>query len=294
MKITPCGNEHFEELISFVVGLNGNGSHHIGFFGEGEADVRSTLAESIIPPTDGFFLAYDGDQLVGVFGVDVNPEIGRAWLFGPLIDHANWQALADELYVVCSKIIPTDIHEHDLFCDVQNLNIKTFAERWNFPWRSETAVLTLERINYKRLDSSAIPPAIVDYVPEFFEQFEALHNLLFPKTYFTAHQIVEKLDVTRRLFLALENGTLNGYHFCKLESEARLGYIDFIGVDASMRGRGLGSILLAAGLDWMLSLPETDKINLTVNTDNASAMKLYKKFGFSTERVMRGYRKVVG
>ncbi len=98
MKIIPCGTEHFEELISFVVRLNGDDKHHIGFFGEGEADVRSSLAECVIPPADGFFLAYDGDQLVGVFGVDINPEIGRAWLFGPLIEHAHWQSLADELY----------------------------------------------------------------------------------------------------------------------------------------------------------------------------------------------------
>ena len=40
-----------------------------------------------------------------------------------------------------------------------------------------------------------------------------------------------------------------------------------------------------------LSFPETDKINLTVNADNISALKLYKNFGFITERVMRGYRK---
>ncbi len=76
-----------------------------------------------------------------------------------------------------------------------------------------------------------------------------------------------------------------------MESDARLGYVDFIGVDQSARGHGLGSIFLVAGLDWMLSFPETDKVNLTVNADNSSALKLYKNFGFITDRVMRGYRK---
>ena len=121
-----------------------------------------------------------------------------------------------------------------------------------------------------------------------------MHNLLFPKTYFTARQIVEKTDATRRLFLGLENEDLKGYHFCKVELDARLGYVDFIGADASVRGRGLGSMLFAEGLDWMLSFPETDKINLTVNANNASALKLYENFGFVTQRVMCGYRKVVG
>ena len=151
MKIISCGTDHFEELVSFVVRLNGDDAHHIGFFGEGEADVRSSLAECVIPPAEGFQLAYDGDQLVGVFGVDADPEIGRAWLFGPLIEHADWQSLADELYAASMKIISDGISEQDLFCDIQNLNVAAFAERHGFPLRSENAVVTLERMDYKKL-----------------------------------------------------------------------------------------------------------------------------------------------
>jgi ribosomal protein S18 acetylase RimI-like enzyme len=43
----------------------------------------------------------------------------------------------------------------------------------------------------------------------------------------------------------------------------------------------------------MLSAPTTKKISLTVNADNVAARSLYEKFGFATERVMRGYRKQV-
>jgi len=291
MKIISCGTDHFEELVSFVVRLNSDDAHHIGFFGEGEADVRSSLAECLIPLAEGFQLAYDGDQLVGVFGVDADPEIGRAWLFGPLIEYAGWQSLADELYAAGIKVIPEGISEQDLFCEFRNSNVAAFAERHGFPLRSENAVVTLERTDYKKTVSSETPFSIIDYSSSFFEQFESCHNLLFPTTYFTAHQIVEKLNSTHRLFLGLEDGKMKGYHFCKVETDARSGYIDFIGVDESMRGRGLGAILLAAGIDWMLSFAETDKIRLTVNANNAPALKLYKNFGFVTERVMRGYRK---
>lgn len=82
-----------------------------------------------------------------------------------------------------------------------------------------------------------------------------------------------------------------GYHFCKIEPESESGYVDFIGTDASARGRGIGADLLASGLDWMLTAVSTKKINLTVNADNAAALRLYETFGFVTARVMRGYRK---
>lgn len=283
--------ENFEELVSFVVRLNGDASHHIGFFGEGEADVRSSLAECVIPPVEGFQLAYDGDRLVGVFGVDADPEISRAWLYGPLVEHADWHSVADELYAASMKVIPDGISGQDLFCDIRNSNLAAFAKRHGFPLRSENAVVTLERADYKKTSPHETLFSIVDYSPEFFKQFESCHSLLFPTTYFTARQIVEKLDSTRRLFLGLENGMMKGYHFCKVETDTRSGYIDFIGVDESARGRGLGAFLLATGIDWMLSFPKVDKISLTVNADNVPALKLYKNFGFVTERVMRGYRK---
>jgi ribosomal protein S18 acetylase RimI-like enzyme len=290
LEIIPC-NDHFDELIQLVVRLNSDGIHHIGFFGEGEADIRASLAECLIPPADGFRLAYDGDQLVGVFGVDVNPEINRAWLFGPLIEHEDWHAIADQLYAEVLPLIPVDIRDYDLFCDARNTHMEAFAARHGFPLGSENAVLTLTREDYQ---SSANGKAqIIPYRKRFFVQLENLHKTLFPKAYFTARQMVEKRDKHHRLFLAIEEVQLLGYHFCKIEPESGSGYIDFIGTDSSARGRGIDADLLAAGVDWMLSAPTTEKIGLTVNADNVAARNLYEKFGFVTDRIMRGYRKQV-
>jgi mycothiol synthase len=103
--------------------------------------------------------------------------------------------------------------------------------------------------------------------------------------------MTEKVNEIHHLFLAVEGDQLLGYHFCKIEPESESGYVDFIGTDVSARGRGLGADLLASGVDWMLSAPTTKKISLTVNADNVPARTLYEKFGFVTDRVMRGYRK---
>jgi hypothetical protein len=115
--------------------------------------------------------------------------------------------------------------------------------------------------------------------------------MVFPNAYFTARQMIEKINETHQLFLAIENEDLLGYHFCKIKPEAESGYVDFIGTDSSARGRGIGADLLASGVNWMLSASSTNKITLTVNADNVPALGLYERFGFVTERVMRGYRK---
>jgi RimJ/RimL family protein N-acetyltransferase len=290
MQIVPC-KDHVEELVQFAVRLNSDGAHHIGFFGEGEADVRSSLAECLIPASDGFFLAYEDERLVGVFGIDADSAINRAWLFGPLVEHADWHLYADALYAEVLTIIPAGIQDRDLFCDVRNIHMDEFAARHDFPVHSENALMTLLRGQYtpaaKRIS------CIVPFEENWLGQFETLHKVLFPNAYFTARQIVEKIDATHRLFLAVENERLLGYHFCKIDPEAGSGYVDFIGTDESARGRGIGADLLASGVDWMLSAVSTRKINLTVNAHNLTAQTLYKKFGFITERVMRGYRKHV-
>lgn len=288
VNIISCGTDRIDELVAFIARMNDDPAQHVAYFGVGEADVRSTLAEAIIPPADGFYLAYENEKLVGIFGVDADPEIGRAWLLGPIIEHVAWQKIADELFNALLPIIPAGIREHELFCDAKNVNLRQFAERRQFPSRGETAIFSLERDAYNR---HPIPVHIQSFQESYFNSFERLHNELFPNTYYTARQIVEKLDDHHRLFLATDGDKLLGYHFCKTEAES--GYVDFIGVDSSARGRGVGVSLLASGLDWMFAAPTTARINLTVNADNDSAQSLYKKFGFVCERVTIGFRKTI-
>ena len=283
--------DRLDDIVQFVARLNSDGAHHIGFFGEGEVDIRASLMECLIPPAEGFRLAYEGDLLVGVFGVDADPEINRAWLFGPIIDHEDWQSLADQLYARVLPLIPVTIRDYDIFCDVQNIRVESFAARHGFPLKSENAVLTLARGDYT--PAAIKQTQIISYREEFLEQFEQLHTMLFPNGYFTAQQMVEKIDEEHRLFLAVQEDRLLGYHFCKIEPASGSGYVDFIGTDSSARGRGIGADLLATGVDWMLSAPTIQKINLTVNAENAPARSLYEKFGFVTDRVMLGYRKQV-
>ncbi len=288
IELLPC-QERLDELVQFVTRLNSDGEHHIGFFGEGEADIRASLAECLIPPAEGFVMAYETGELIGVFGVDADPEINRAWLSGPLVEHREWHDVADQLYAKILARIPIGIRDYDLFCDVQNTHMEAFAVRHGFPLHSENAVLTLVREKYS--PAAQRRTQVIPYQEDFFVLLEQLHKTLFPKAYFTARQMVEKTDENHRLLLAVQEGRLLGYHFCKIEPASRSGYVDFIGSDSSGRGRGIGADLLASGVDWMFSAPTTEKVNLTVNADNVPARSLYAKFGFVIDRIMRGYRK---
>jgi ribosomal protein S18 acetylase RimI-like enzyme len=288
MEIIPCSEQRFEELVAFAARLNSDGAHHIGYFGELLASVRESLLELEPPAVETFRLAVDeAGQLVGIMGLEIDPEIGRVWLFGPLIEHAEWHAIADQLYQAARPMIPAEIHEYELFGDVQNTNLQEFAQRHTFSSLGEHVILELARADF-------VNPGLVSQVSEyqapFFDQLEQLHTGLFPNTYFTTRQIVERQDENRKLFIVAEGDVLQGYIFCKREPETGEGYLDFIGVAEPFQGRGLGRQLVAGGLEWIFSLAGIEKIAETVRASNQTALALYGRFGFVTKRMMQGYR----
>ena len=62
-----------------------------------------------------------------------------------------------------------------------------------------------------------------------------------------------------------------------------------MGVAVAWQGKGVGSRLLGELLDIADNWMNLRRVELTVYTDNAPALALYRKFGFETEGEMRDY-----
>jgi len=62
-----------------------------------------------------------------------------------------------------------------------------------------------------------------------------------------------------------------------------------MGVDVNHRGKGVAQALLAAIIDLCDNWLAIERIELTVFTDNAAAIAVYRKFGFEVEGTGRQY-----
>ncbi|NKI93378.1 GNAT family N-acetyltransferase [Rhizobacter sp. SG703] len=62
-----------------------------------------------------------------------------------------------------------------------------------------------------------------------------------------------------------------------------------ISVAPSAQGKGVGSALMAAMCDYADNWVGALRLELTVYTDNAAALRLYRKFGFEVEGTFKGY-----
>ncbi len=78
-------------MVAFIAGLNGNAEDHIGYFDTSVDDIARSLRLLTLPVDEGFRLAIQNGQIVGVLGIEADSEIGRAWMYGPLVRQAQRQ-----------------------------------------------------------------------------------------------------------------------------------------------------------------------------------------------------------
>ena len=222
-------------------------------------------------------------------------------------------SVADRLWTEVQPLIPVAAHEHELFCEVENVNCCAFATRHGFPPRSEDAILQFDRRSLAELPIVSAPEKLVEkgllegqppqtppsqtiskLSPADHAAFEQLHDYLFPGTYYAGRQIIGRLDQRRKVFVAIEGAALQGYVYVEVQPEFGEGNIEFIGVAEGVRGRGIGRKLLAAALGWMFAFESIESSFLAVNAANTAAINLYRSAGFRLLHTMRSFRKKRG
>jgi len=91
--------------------------------------------------------------------------------------------------------------------------------------------------------------------------------------------------VAERGGIVIGNAGLHGVAALRRRHAAGLG----ISVARPAQGQGVGTALMGALVDWADNWAQLLRLELTVFTDNAAAIALYRKFGFVDEGVHRAY-----
>jgi mycothiol synthase len=107
-----------------------------------------------------------------------------------------------------------------------------------------------------------------------------------------ARQAEPWFDAGDVLMLRDASGRLVGYDWVKVEPGAAEGEIYVLGVDAELAGRGLGRVLLQAGLA-RLAERGCDQAGLYVEADNEAAVHLYRSAGFAEHTIDVQYRRTI-
>jgi ribosomal protein S18 acetylase RimI-like enzyme len=280
-----------DAIVEFIVRLNRQPSHQIGYLGEDPVSVRNDLTDRNAEVADALYVALAGGELAGVMTLDADAEVGRTWIYGPWIERTDADAVADALWHAVLPHAPADAPELELFCSLENGLVRRFAERHRFAVYSEAVLLRLARGDMRPGDASGVAPL----APADHDAFAVLHDATFPRTFLTSRQIIERIgeDNEHAVFVTHDDAGLTGSIYAELYPESGDANIEFVAVEARARGTGVGTRLVAAALGWIFARAEINEVVLNTQPDNHAALRLYERAGFTRGEAMIAFRRTV-
>ncbi|HSW03481.1 GNAT family N-acetyltransferase [Aquabacterium sp.] len=233
----------------------------------------------------------DSSAWLGTIGAVLAPELGRAWLRGPLLapgfaaaDALRASALARSLIVALRDALPPVIVRLDAFPQADEALLCAAYAAEGFEDRLVNHVLCATAPDTPAA-GPAWPASVADSAGDHKAALEAaaLHAADFPEGYLTPDTLLSTRDDEHRLLVARHpdgDGDVVGYLYVQHDRAAGDAYIDFLAVAPSARRRGTGRALIAAACHWAFVQRGLPRVTLTVRSDRAPALALYRSAGF--------------
>ena len=138
-----------------------------------------------------------------------------------------------------------------------------------------------------------IPNKDYEYVSKWIDD-ERTHafwcaNLLpYPITPKPFHDLLEKnaMDWTDSAYVATENnGQAVGFFCYSVNTTDNIGFLKFVIVDKTKRGKGYGKEMLNLALQYAFQITGAKTVQLNVFNENALAKQCYEKVGFVERKI---------
>ncbi len=234
----------------------------------------------------------EAEQVVGAFGAEFDGDSRRAWLWGPFAQHGDdepeaWLALCEQMYGQLLSTLPFEPLLLDGFIDQPFELGARLYQRCGHHLAKTIYVFTAQHPTVPIAPARLLP----GLSPEFEAGFVTLFDRVFPDTFYTGAQVVDRVSKTEQVFIFSEQGRVLGFCHANINEGANEGYIEFLGVDEEARRLGIGRLLLETAMHWLFVERNMPKIGLTTGDDNVSAHTLYRGLGFRLAHTGLAYRK---
>lgn len=286
--------DDFKLMAEFITAHNQLPTEHCLHCGQNFEEVYEELKDYNSRSEERFILALQKNQeeskqvdaqkenIIGLIGGDSNNDpLTEIWLWGPFVDKTVPSTLKQQLFDELLKTFPS-IKKMTAFYHLENQTDKLFYEQQGFKEKQEATH------DYRCKAESCPPnllqpnPNIIPYEDEFLSQFKELHELAFPKTYYSIDEIMELKNLQNEKFkLWIQKDVSNqllGYTFANITPNNE-GYVHYLAVHPEHRKKGIGSQLLQKALYFFFIENNLPLTSLTV-ADKNNARRLYEKHGF--------------
>lgn len=265
-----------------------DGTRHCAYVSADAGSIASEIDE--IP--DWHLGAVVGLDTAGaiVFALLAEPDVdmGRVWWWGPFfadtVDepvaamHAAWSALPARL---------TDFAEHEICGDDRNVVTNAFASEMGWRTDEASAVLTVT-LNDDTIRHPAASGPVREMTAADRPVIEQLHALHFAGAHLTPNDAATVDEAKVQLVATSPGGDVVAYLSGQVQADGA-GYIDFLGTEPEHGGHGYATALVN-GAQQAFRVRGCERTHLTVRESNTSARRVYRKAGFTEERLLRPHR----
>ncbi|MGG4396656.1 GNAT family N-acetyltransferase [Paenibacillus thiaminolyticus] len=274
-------------LASFIAGLNRDPKHHVGYCGQEPDEIEHALEHEFSALDEAFAVQVERGELVGALGLDIDAGGRSAEIWGPFLScpQEQWQQRAMQLWHRMGNELAYQVDTFYGFYNEMNGNAQQWMMRLGAELKSTEVVLEGERSLHIR----HAHPSVRELSSLRSGEFLRLHESVFPGTYRSGPDILERINENYCVFMYEDEEGLQGYIYVEREPEFGEGRIEFIAVAPSARGRGIGAALIQRGLGYLFEDPRIEKITLCVRADNEQALRLYRNAGFHELHRLRFY-----
>jgi RimJ/RimL family protein N-acetyltransferase len=275
------------EVAAFVARLNAMPEHRIGYFGDSVQEIAHELVAWGAIERALIARGRDG-AIVAFMGIEVDDELGRSYLNGPIAESSLWPDLPLRLVGECLELVTEDAARLlELFFDVENSNLAKLGRSLGFETYKDVRLMRFDRSQLASLGEGTASPLC----PEHYEQVAALHDRVFPNTHLPGTRMVAGLDEHKACFVKTSGGEVDGYIYLEVQRKTGAAGVEYLGTAEGARRRGVGDDLVRTGTHWMLSFDNVSEAWLTVDEDNAAAQRLYDRLGWSFVHRMTSMRR---
>ncbi len=132
--------------------------------------------------------------------------------------------------------------------------------------------------------------------PDDIKDVVSINQRCLPENYPDQFFLGLHYHAPQAFFVAEIEGEIVGYIMCRIERglsgfgrlPVKKGHIVSVAVLNSVRGRGIGTALILAGMKGMIDYGASEFF-LEVRKSNEEAVSVYEKLGYTVRRVLRGY-----
>lgn len=291
MNIILSPPTDIEKLSLFLEKMNNKPESHIGYCGEMKEEIANTLLHefSDIDISQSFAVAYEKEEIIGALGLDLDRESKSAEVWGPYINNEMaYPGLAEALWKKANELSHFQAKEFSFFVNEKNKFAQQFALKMQAIHKGNHLILKASRNDLGEINLEQVK----SYELSYKDSFRSLHKTAFPNTYFSAQEILNRLNDQNQLLVMTDtNSTIKGYVYIEASPEHQEGKIEYIAVSDHYRKQGIGTQLLRAALTYLFAFNEIKEISLSVAKDNKKAIHLYKAAGFKEVHEFVHYEK---